>query len=218
MASKSKELSDLQRDLLQLALQGPKAKIWLPKASQQSFPTTYAAVVGLQRRGLLDIEQAKDPDILSWKVTKEGREALKVPKAEPAPRRQASPAPASGQSTSKAVAPAAPKQGSPSPPATGAVPRSRSANGKAPVPPAKPGRSAQAASAASAGTSREKGSRGQEPAPGKSGRSARPVSAAPAEAPRERGAKGKVAAPTASRNAGKKPAAAAKKSGGRGRT
>ena len=86
MASKPKELSNLQRDLLHLALQGPKAKIWLPKASQQSFPTTYAAIVSLQRRGLLDTEPVKDPDILSWKVTKEGRDALKAPKAEPADR------------------------------------------------------------------------------------------------------------------------------------
>ena len=52
MASKPKELSNLQRDLLQLALQGPKAKIWLPKASQQSFPTTYAAIARLSPVGM----------------------------------------------------------------------------------------------------------------------------------------------------------------------
>jgi hypothetical protein len=217
MASKSKELSDLQRDLLQHALQSPKAKIWLPKASQQSFPTTYAAIVSLQRRGLLDAEQAKDPDILSWKVTKEGREAVKAPKPEPAPQRQALPAHASGQSAGKpAVAPAAPKQSSPSAPAKGAAPRSRSAKSPEPVPAAKPARSVRTGSVAPAASSREKGSRGKEPAaPAKSGRSSRP---APAKAPRELGTKGKVVAPAASRSAGKKPAAAAKKSGGRGRT
>jgi hypothetical protein len=217
MASKSKELSDLQRDLLQHALQSPKAKIWLPKASQQSFPTTYAAIVGLQRRGLLETEQAKDPEILTWRVTKEGREALKAPKPEPAPQRQASPMPTSGQSARKpAIVPAAPKQSSPPPAAKAATPRSRSAKSPEPLPPAKPVRSVRAGSVAPAATSREKGSRGKEAAaPAKSGRSSR---AAPAEAPRERGGKGKTAAPAASRSAGKKAPAAAKKSGGRGRT
>src|ERR687893_2363320 len=105
MATKRKELSDLQRDLLQVALQGPKAKIWLPKASQQSFPTTYAAIASLQRRGFLDAEQAKDPEVLSWKVTKEGREALKVAKVDPSPREQPAPGPtASGGNAGKVPA------------------------------------------------------------------------------------------------------------------
>src|ERR671917_2188262 len=108
MTTKRKDLSDLQRDLLQLALQGPKAKIWLPKTSQQSFPTTYAAIVSLQRRGLLDAEQAKDPEVLSWKVTKEGREALKTAKAEPSPR-EATPAATTGGSSGKASPAPAPK-------------------------------------------------------------------------------------------------------------
>ena len=107
MATKRKDLSDLQRDLLQLALQGSKGKIWLPKSYQQSFPTTYAAVVGLQRRGLLEAEHGKNPDILNWHVTKEGREALKAPRPEPSPR-EASPAAATAaQSASKAPPPVA---------------------------------------------------------------------------------------------------------------
>ena len=111
MASKPKELSNLQRDLLHLALQGPKAKIWLPKASQQSFPTTYAAIVSLQRRGLLDTEPVKDPDILSWKVTKEGRDALKAPKAEPATVKPAA-MPVAAPSIGKAKADAGSREGS----------------------------------------------------------------------------------------------------------
>ena len=193
MPTKRKELSDLQRDLLQLALQGPKAKIWLPKASQQSFPTTYAAVVSLQRRGLLDAEQAKDPEILTWKVTKEGREALKAPKAQQSPREQAPPPPAaSGGSTSKAsVSPmATPKRSSPPAPASAPEPRNRGVKGKEAVPATK------------------------------SSRGSRATPAAPAEAPRERGAKGKAAVPAASptRSAGQKVVSVPKKSGGRGRT
>ena len=217
MATKRKELSDLQRDLLQLALQGPKAKIWLPKTSQQSFPTTYAAIVSLQRRGLLDAEQAKDPEVLSWKVTKEGREALKAAKAEPSQREQPAPVPAaSSGSTAKvpaAPAAAAPKRSSPPAPAP-AEPRSRGAKGKKPVAPAKPNRSARAIPSP-AERSREKGSRGKEAAASaKPGRSP----AAATDSPRERGVKGKAAPPAASRSAGKKAVSAPKKSGGRGRT
>jgi hypothetical protein len=217
MTTKRKELSDLQRDLLQLALQGPKAKIWLPKTSQQSFPTTYAAIVSLQRRGLLDAEQTKDPEVLSWKVTKEGREALKVAKAEPSPRAQSVPVPAasSGSTAKVSVAPAAaPKRSSPPAPPP-AEPHSRGAKDREPVAPAKPNRSARAMPVAPAERSREKGSRGKEAAaPAKPSRSP----AAATDSPRERGAKGKAAPTAASRSASKKALAAPKKSGGRGRT
>ena len=126
MASKPKELSNLQRDLLHLALQGPKAKIWLPKASQQSFPTTYAAIVSLQRRGLLDTEPVKDPDILSWKVTKEGRDALKAPKAEPAAvKPAATPVAAPSAAKGKAAPAAAKAPVKPSPPPPRPKPRRR---------------------------------------------------------------------------------------------
>ena len=194
MASKPKELSNLQRDLLHLALQGPKAKIWLPKASQQSFPTTYAAIVSLQRRGLLDTEPVKDPDILSWKVTKEGRDALKAPKAEPA-----------------AVKPAATPVAAPS----AAKGKTTPAAAKAPVKPSPPPPAAKAATAA-------KGSAGGKATPKDAAPAAKPSRsphpAAATEAPRERGAKGQTPAPAAGRNAGKKPPTAARKSGGRGRT
>lgn len=190
MASKPKELSNLQRDLLQLALQGPKAKIWLPKASQQSFPTTYAAIVSLQRRGLLDTEPVKDPDILSWKVTKEGRDALKAPKAEPAlVKPAATPVSAPGAGKGNA-APAAAKASAPPPTAKAATPAKGSAGGKA-----APKEAAPAA---------------------KPSRSPRPPAAA--EAPRERGGKGQKAAPATGRSAVKKAPTAARKSGGRGRT
>jgi hypothetical protein len=201
MATKRKELSDLQRDLLQLALQGPKAKIWLPKASQQSFPTTYAAIVALQRRGLLDAEQGKNPDILSWKVTKEGRDALKEAQAAPSPLEPASPPPAAsqGHTTKAPVAPAASSQGHPakapvapaakqsSPAAQKPDSRGRVA-GKEAAPPAKPARStraAPAAPAAPAASSREKGGKGKAAAvPAKSDRSP-----APAAGPGEKSSK-----------------------------
>jgi hypothetical protein len=194
MASKPKELSNLQRDLLHLALQGPKAKIWLPKASQQSFPTTYAAIVSLQKRGLLDTEPVKDPDILSWKVTKEGRDALKAPKPEPLPVKPAATpvaAPSAGKGKAAPVPAKTPvKPTAPPPAAKAATPAKGSAGGKATpkdaAPAAKPSRSPRQA----------------------------PVT----EAPRERGGKGQKAAPAAGRNAGKKPPPAARKSGGRGRT
>jgi hypothetical protein len=206
MASKPKELSNLQRDLLQLALQGPKAKIWLPKASQQSFPTTYAAIVSLQRRGLLDTEPAKDPDILTWKVTKEGRDALKAPpkadKPEPLPVKPAA-TPVMAHSAGKA------KVALPAAPAAAKAPAKTSA----PPPAAK----ASASAKGGAGGKVQGKSEAKDAAPpAKPARSARP---APATEPaRERGGKGQKAVPAAGRSAGKKLPTAARKSGGRGRT
>ena len=209
MATKRNELSDLQRDLLQLALQGPKAKIWLPKSYQQSFPTTYAAVVALQKRGLLDAEQGKDPEILTWKVTKEGREALKVPKAQPAPRETASPSP--GPKT-PAVQAASPRS---APAAKAEAPRQQGTKGKEAAP-AKPARSSR--EKPSPAPAARKSGAGQKTAVAAS-RGPRSVPAAPQKQPRESGAKGKQAVPAAkSERSAAKKTPAVKKSGGRGRT
>lgn len=184
MASKSKELSDLQRDLLQTALRSSKGKIWLPKAAAQSFPTTYAALASLQRRKLMDLETGKDSDVLTWKITKEGKEAVvpaKVVRAPvAAPPRKAAPAPkvpaepvrrdVSAKAAPKAAPAAAPVaapkppakvRAAPSPKARSAppaaeAPRSRGGKGKQAVPPAKP-----APSAVKKGAATKSGGRGR---------------------------------------------------------
>jgi hypothetical protein len=80
MTSKRTELSDLQRQLLEAAVHAHRGKIWLPKAAADSLPTTYSALLTLQRRKLVEPERAKDPDVVSWKITKAGKEAVAPPK------------------------------------------------------------------------------------------------------------------------------------------
>jgi len=216
MATKRKELSDLQRDLLKVALQAPKNTIWLPKAAQQTFPTTYAALVSLQRRGYLAADQGKDPEVLSWTVTKEGRETLKTTEAETSPPKQAAPAPVSTPATKTSVAVAPARKAAPAQPA---APKAspQGATGKA-SPAVKPSPTSRD-KAPSAPAAVHKKVRPETLAPAPS-RSSRPAVAAKAEAPRERGSTGKAAVPAASpsRTAGKKALPSAKKSGGRGRT
>jgi hypothetical protein len=118
MPTKRKELSDLQRELLQSAVRARQGKIWLPKGAADSFPTTYSALVSLQRRKLLQPERASDPAVVSWKITKAGKEAAAPPKA-PAratssvvrtagPGDRASIVPASGGGGTRTVAAAKP--------------------------------------------------------------------------------------------------------------
>ena len=80
MPSKRKELSDLQRQLLEAATRARRGKIWLPREAANTLPTTYSALVSLQRRKLIEPENAKDPGVVSWKITKAGREAVAPPR------------------------------------------------------------------------------------------------------------------------------------------
>lgn len=76
MGSKPRELPELQRALLEVALKARKGKIWLPKQSADTLSTTYSALLYLQKRKLIEAEPAADPGVVQWKVTKAGREAV----------------------------------------------------------------------------------------------------------------------------------------------
>ena len=76
MASKRRELPELQRDLLATALKARKGKLWLPKQSVETLPSTYSALLSLQKRKLIEPEPVKDPEVMRWRVTKAGREAV----------------------------------------------------------------------------------------------------------------------------------------------
>jgi hypothetical protein len=75
--SKTAKTGELQRALLIDAVKSRKGKLWLSKTSAEMLPTTYAALVSLQKKKLIEPEQAGPPDVMSWKVTKAGREAAK---------------------------------------------------------------------------------------------------------------------------------------------
>ena len=44
--------------------------------SAETLATTYAALLSLQRKKLIEPEKADDPTLLSWKVTKAGKAAI----------------------------------------------------------------------------------------------------------------------------------------------
>src|SRR5688572_12580839 len=89
MASRRTELSDLQRQLLEAAVHAHRGKIWLPKGAADSLPTTYSALLTLQRRKLMEADRGKDPEVVSWKITKAGKEAVTPPKTGRSPREKA---------------------------------------------------------------------------------------------------------------------------------
>lgn len=151
MPSTPKKLSELQIDLLRSALASQKGTIWLPKAASESLPTTYSALVSLGRRKLMEPEAGKDPAIVTWKITKAGREAVGPAKAgrseiAPAPTaspknpvRKAAPAPAASQG-SRTAAPLASPSSRSAPVVAGTASRERGGKGKEAVPAAKPSR------------------------------------------------------------------------------
>jgi hypothetical protein len=80
MSSKRRDLPELQHGLLEAAVRTRGGKIWLSKESVDTLSSTYSALVSLQRRKLIEPDRAKDPDVMRWKVTKTGREAVAPPK------------------------------------------------------------------------------------------------------------------------------------------
>lgn len=140
MASKRSELSDLQRQLLEAAIHAHRGKIWLPKAAADSLPTTYSALLTLQRRKLVEPERAKDPDVVSWKITKAGKEAVTPPKISRSVRDKVAAATASSASDALRRAPAAPaaptRSSPPTAPVSGVPARPAAKPKKAPAKPA----------------------------------------------------------------------------------
>jgi len=77
MASKAPKNGELQKALLVAAVKSRKGKLWLSRSSAETLATTYAALMSLQKKKLIEPEPAGPPDVMSWKVTKAGRDAAK---------------------------------------------------------------------------------------------------------------------------------------------
>jgi hypothetical protein len=76
MAVKRTSDPDLQRELLVAAVKIHNGRLRLPRSAIDTLPTTYAALLSLQRKKLIEPEKTSDPSVLSWKVTKAGRAAI----------------------------------------------------------------------------------------------------------------------------------------------
>jgi len=76
MRTKPAQAAELQRELLIAAIKEHRSRLRFPKSSAETLATTYAALLSLQRKKLIEPEKPSDPAILSWKVTKAGRAAI----------------------------------------------------------------------------------------------------------------------------------------------
>ena len=76
MSTKRNTVPDLQRELLIAGVKSPGGRLRFAKGSAETLATTYAALMSLQRKKLIEPEKAADPAVMSWKVTKAGKAAL----------------------------------------------------------------------------------------------------------------------------------------------
>ncbi|HKD27293.1 MAG TPA: hypothetical protein VKC66_15510 [Xanthobacteraceae bacterium] len=54
----------------------PNGRLRFAKGSAETLATTYAALLSLQRKKLIEPEKPADPSIMSWRVTKAGKAAV----------------------------------------------------------------------------------------------------------------------------------------------
>jgi hypothetical protein len=87
MSTKRNLAADLQRELLMAAVKHHDSRLRFAKSSAETLATTYAALLSLQRKKLIEPEKAADPAVMSWKVTKAGKAAMKAAIAEKPVRR-----------------------------------------------------------------------------------------------------------------------------------
>ena len=76
MATKRNLSVDLQHELLAAAVKDRDSRLRFPKGSVETLATTYAAILSLQRKKLIEPDKDTDPAVMTWKVTKAGRAAL----------------------------------------------------------------------------------------------------------------------------------------------
>ena len=76
MSTKPSQAAELQRELLISAIKEHRSRLRFAKSSAETLATTYAALLSLQRKKLIEPEKPGDPAILIWKVTKAGRAAI----------------------------------------------------------------------------------------------------------------------------------------------
>ena len=76
MSTKRNSVVDLQRELLEAAIKDQNSRLRFVKSSAETLATTYAALLSLQRKKLIEPEKAADPAVMSWRITKAGRAAI----------------------------------------------------------------------------------------------------------------------------------------------
>jgi hypothetical protein len=76
MSTKRNSVPELQRELLMAGIKHPNGRLRLAKGSAETLATTYAALLSLQRKKLIEPEKHADPRMMSWKVTKAGKAAV----------------------------------------------------------------------------------------------------------------------------------------------
>jgi hypothetical protein len=76
MSTKRNRVPDLQRQLLMAGMKHPNGKLRFAKGSAETLATTYAALLSLQRKKLIEPEKPADPGMMTWKVTKAGKAAI----------------------------------------------------------------------------------------------------------------------------------------------
>jgi hypothetical protein len=76
MATKHNPAAELQHELLVAAVKNHNSKLRLSRSSAETLASTYAALLSLQRKKLIEPEKVSDPALMIWKVTKLGRAAI----------------------------------------------------------------------------------------------------------------------------------------------
>ena len=80
MSSKRSSVAALQLELLVAAVKDHNSRLKFDRNSAETLETTYAALLSLQRKKLIEPEKPDDPALLSWKVTKAGKAAIAAEK------------------------------------------------------------------------------------------------------------------------------------------
>jgi hypothetical protein len=76
MSTKRNRVPELQRQLLMAGMKHPNGRLRFAKGSAETLATTYAALLSLQRKKLIEPEKPADPAMMTWKVTKAGKAAV----------------------------------------------------------------------------------------------------------------------------------------------
>jgi hypothetical protein len=76
MSTKRSRVPELQRQLLMAGIKQPNGRLRFAKGSAETLATTYAALLSLQRKKLIEPEKPVDPSMMTWKVTKAGKAAV----------------------------------------------------------------------------------------------------------------------------------------------
>jgi hypothetical protein len=76
MSTKRNRVPELQRQLLIAGIKHHNSRLKFAKGSAETLATTYAALISLQRKKLIEPEKPVDPGMMTWKVTKAGKAAV----------------------------------------------------------------------------------------------------------------------------------------------